>query len=153
MFAEQRAIIYPAHKGDYIVESGKMYDVTIIGCGIVGSAIAYELSKKKLKCLVLEKENAVAMGATRANSAIIHAGYDPDEGTLMAKLNVRGAHLCEKLCEDLSVAYKRIGALVLAFSDEDVLTIKKLYKRGVSNGVEGLKILSHDETKAIEPSI
>jgi glycerol-3-phosphate dehydrogenase len=130
-----------------------MYDVTIIGCGIVGSAIAYELSKKKLKCLVLEKENDVAMGATRANSAIIHAGYDPDEGTLMAKLNVRGAYLCEKLCEDLSVAYKRIGALVLAFSDEDVLTIKKLYKRGVSNGVEGLEILSHDETKAIEPNI
>ena len=68
-----------------------MYDVAIIGCGVIGSSIAYRLSKFNLKTVVLEKENDVAMGATRANSAIIHAGYDPAEGTLMAKLNVCAA--------------------------------------------------------------
>ena len=135
------------------MECGKMYDVSIIGCGITGSAIAYELSKRKLKCVVIEKENDVAMGATRANSAIIHAGYDPAEGTLMAKLNVRGAELCKELCEKLSVPYAQIGSLVLAFNNEEIQTVNMLYKRGVANGVKGLKILSYEETKAIEPNI
>ena len=130
-----------------------MYDVSIIGCGITGSALAYELSKRKLKCLVVEKENDVAMGATRANSAIIHAGYDPAVGSLMAKLNVRGAALCKELCKNLSVPYAQIGSLVLAFTDEEVETVNKLYKRGVANGVEGLQVLTFEETKAIEPNI
>lgn len=130
-----------------------MYDVSIIGCGIIGSALAYELSQRKLKCIVIEKENDIAMGATRANSAIIHAGFDPEVGTLMARLNVRGVELCRELCSRLSVPYAQIGSLVLAFSDSQVETLNVLYKRGVDNGVEGMKILSYDETKAIEPNI
>ncbi|MCR5485327.1 MAG: NAD(P)/FAD-dependent oxidoreductase [Clostridiales bacterium] len=130
-----------------------MYDVSIIGCGIIGSAIAYELSKYKLSTVIIEKENDVAMGATRANSAIIHAGYDPLPGTLMAKLNVRGNALCKELCEKLAVPYAQIGSLVLAFSDEEVDTLNELYDRGVKNGVPGMKILSYDEAKAIEPNI
>ena len=130
-----------------------VYDVAIIGCGITGAATAFELSKLKLNTLVLEKENDVAMGATRANSAIIHAGYDPKPGTLMAKLNVEGNAMAEKLCKDLSVPFERIGSLVLAFSEEEAETVKTLYDRGVANGVPGVKILNHDEILAMEPLV
>jgi len=130
-----------------------MYDVAIIGCGVVGAATAFEISKYEVKLLVLEKENDVAMGATRANSAIIHAGYDPKPGTLMAELNVKGNTITEKLCKDLSVPFERIGSLVLAFSDEEMETVNMLYDRGVKNGVSGMKVLSHDEVKAMEPQV
>ena len=130
-----------------------MYDVAIIGCGVIGSSIAYRLSKFNLKTVVLEKENDVAMGCTRANSAIIHAGYDPAEGTLMAKLNVRSVDLTKELCEKLDVPYAQIGSLVLAFSDEESEHVRRLYDRGVTNGVPGLRILSYDEAKAMEPNI
>ncbi|MBO2516152.1 MAG: FAD/NAD(P)-binding oxidoreductase, partial [Clostridiales bacterium] len=130
-----------------------MYDVAIIGCGVIGAAAAFEISKYQAKLLILEKENDVAMGATRANSAIIHAGYDPKPGTLMAELNVKGNAAAEKLCEDLSVPFERIGSLVLAFSDEEMETVKALYERGVKNGVPGVKVLDHDEVKAMEPLV
>ena len=78
-----------------------MYDVTIVGCGVVGASLAYTLSQYRLRVLVLERENDVAMGTTKANSAIVHAGYDPEYGTLMAKLNVRGSEVMEQLCRDL----------------------------------------------------
>ena len=94
-----------------------MVDVAIIGCGIVGAAAAFELSKRVCSVTVLEKENDVATGATRANSAIIHAGYDPEPGTAMARLNVRGAQLAKQWCADLDVPYRQIGSMVLAFSD------------------------------------
>ena len=92
-----------------------MYDVAIIGCGVIGASIAYTLSQYDLRILILERENDVAMGTTKANSAIVHAGYDPEPGTLMARLNVQGSARMEQLCSDLSVAYKRVGSLVLAF--------------------------------------
>ena len=130
-----------------------MYDVAIIGCGVISSSIAYRLSRFNLKTVVLERENDVAMGATRANSAIIHAGYDPAEGTLMAKLNVRSVELTKDLCKKLDVPYAQIGSLVLAFSDEESEHVQKLYARGVANGVPGLRVLSYDETKAMEPNI
>ena len=88
-----------------------MFDVAIIGCGITGAAAAYQLSMYDLKVVVLEKENDIALGATRANSAIIHAGYDPEPGTLMAKVNVRGCALAKELCEKLDVPYKKTMAL------------------------------------------
>ena len=94
-----------------------MYDVTIVGCGVVGASLAYTLSRYDLRVLVLERENDVAMGTTKANSAIIHAGYDPAHGTLMARLNIRGAEMMESLCRDLSVKYKRVGSFVLAFDE------------------------------------
>ena len=130
-----------------------MYDVAIIGCGVIGASIAYRLSRFQLKTVVLERENDVAMGATRANSAIIHAGYDPAEGTLMAKLNVRSVELTAELCKKLSVPYARIGSLVLAFGAEQDAHVQTLYARGVANGVPGLKILSYDEVKAMEPNV
>ena len=102
-----------------------MYDVTIVGCGVVGASLAYTLSQYRLRVLVLERENDVAMGTTKANSAIVHAGYDPENGTLMAKLNVRGSELMEQLCSDLSVGYKRIGSFVLAFDEEQKKHLKQ----------------------------
>ena len=130
-----------------------MYDVAIIGCGVIGAATAFELSKYKLHTLILEKENDVAMGASRANSAIIHAGYDPKPGTLMARLNVEGNKMAETLCKDLSVPFNRVGSLVLAFSDEEMLTVWELFDRGEKNGVPGIKVLMADEVKKMEPMV
>ncbi len=130
-----------------------MYDVAIIGCGITGTSIAYRLSKFNLKTVVIDKENDVAMGATRANSAIVHAGYDPEEGTLMAKLNVRSVELTRKLCEKLAVPFAQIGSLVLSFTDEETEHVKELYERGVKNGVPGICVLNAEETKNIEPMV
>ena len=129
------------------------FDVAIIGCGIIGAAAAFELSKYDLSGLVLERENDVAMGVTRANSAIIHAGYDPEPGTRMAELNVRGNRLAEELCRDLSVPFERIGSLVLAFTQEDVKTLDTLMDRGVQNGVPGLRLLSGEEVLHMEPEV
>jgi len=130
-----------------------MYDVVIIGCGITGAAAAFELSKYKLKIAVLERENDVAQGATKANSAIIHAGYDPEPGTLMARLNVRGAELAEELCRRLDVPYRRNGAMVAAFSQDDMATLEELLRRGMKNGVKGLRIISGDEARGLEPEL
>ena len=130
-----------------------MTDVIVIGCGVIGAALAYRLSQYKLKVLVLEKQNDVAMGATRANSAIIHAGFDPEPGTLMAKLNVQGSNVARTLCEKLSVPYLNNGALVLGFDKEEELTLNKLYERGIKNGVEGLSLLDGEQTRAMEPHV
>lgn len=130
-----------------------MYDVAIIGCGVVGAAAAFELSKYKLNIAVLEKENDVALGASRANSAIVHAGYDPEPGTLMARLNVQGCAMAEQLCKDLSVPYEKIGSLVLAFSESEMETVRKLYDRGVKNGVPDMRILSKEEVLTMEPEV
>ncbi|HBR30820.1 MAG TPA: FAD/NAD(P)-binding oxidoreductase, partial [Clostridiales bacterium] len=130
-----------------------MYDVAIIGAGICGASVAYYLSQKKLKICVIEKETDVSMGTTKANSAIIHAGYDPKPGTIMARLNVRGSAMIKELAPKLSVPYKQIGSLVLAFDERDLDTINLLYNRGIQNGVVGMKILSSRETLEIEPNI
>ncbi len=131
----------------------KMYDIAIIGCGVVGASIAYSLSAYDLNILILEQENDVAMGTTKANSAIIHAGYDPEPGTLIAKLNTRGSEMMEELCRKLSVKYNRIGSLVLGFNEQDRAHIEKLYDNGMKNGVPGMKILSGEETRAIDPQV
>ncbi|MCR4723588.1 MAG: NAD(P)/FAD-dependent oxidoreductase [Eubacteriales bacterium] len=130
-----------------------MYDVIIIGCGIIGAAAAYELSKYDISVALLEKENDIAQGATKANSAIVHAGYDPEEGTLMAKYNIKGASMMKGICEAFDVPYKQCGAFVLAFDDNDMQEVEKLYKRGKNNGVPGLRITGHDETLALEPHL
>ena len=131
----------------------KNYDVVIIGCGTSGAAIAYTLSKYDLKVAVLEKENDVAMGTTRANSGILHAGYDPEPGTLMAKLNVRGVEIAKELAEKLGYMYRPVGSLVLAFSGHDVKTIKTLKARGDANGVKGCRILTKEEVQQMEPMV
>lgn len=130
-----------------------MYDVIIIGCGIVGASMAYELSKYQLRVAVLERENDVADGTTKANSAIIHAGYDPSPESLMARLNVRGNLLTSELCGKLDVPYRQAGSLVVAFNAEEMETLADLLKRGNTNGVPGLKILTGDEVRALEPAL
>ncbi|MGG5369116.1 NAD(P)/FAD-dependent oxidoreductase [Enterococcus sp. AZ196] len=130
-----------------------MYDVIVIGCGIVGAATAYELSKFQLKTLVLEAENDVSLGATRANSAILHAGFDPEPGSLMAKLNVEGAEHAKELCQKLSVHYDQIGSLVVAFSEEELELIQTLYERGVKNGVKDLELLDQTSLHKMEPNL
>lgn len=131
-----------------------MYDVIIIGGGVTGSTIARELSKYKIKVIVIEKEDDVASGgASKANSAILHAGYDPVPGTLKAKLNVKGNEMYDELCRDLDVPMKRVGSLVVAFSEEEVKSIYKLFDRGIKNGVRQMSILSRDMVKEIEPNI
>ena len=130
-----------------------MYDITIIGCGVIGASLAYELSRYDLKVLVLEKENDVATGTTKANSAIVHAGYDPEPGTLMAKLNVQGSKMMEELCRSLDVKYKRTGSLVLAFSEDDKKHLQKLYSNGLESGVPDIKIISGDEARNLEPNL
>ncbi len=128
-----------------------MYDVLIIGCGITGAAMAFELSRYKLNIAVLEKENDVATGTTKANSAILHAGYDPEPGSLMARLNVRGSALAKDLCARLDVPYLQTGSLVVGFSEADEATLAALYRRGQENGVANLKLLTGEEARAIEP--
>ena len=130
-----------------------MYDICIIGAGVVGGMIARMLSSYNLKICILEKENDVAMGATKANSAIVHAGFDAEEGSLKAKLNVKGSKMMEAVCRELGVKYKRNGSLVIGFDDEDKNTIKALFERGNTNGVEGLEVIDKDRLKDLEPNI
>lgn len=130
-----------------------MYDVTIIGAGIIGGFVARELSKYDLKVLILEKENDIANGTTKANSAIAHAGYDAEPNSMKAKLNVEGNKMFDHICEELDVPFKRIGSLVVAFSEEEKITINELYDRGVANNVPGLRILDRDELLQKEPNL
>lgn len=130
-----------------------MLDVLIIGAGICGSATAYYLSRYDLEVCVVDREPDVAMGTTKANSAIIHAGYDPKPGTLLASLNVEGNRLCGELAKELGFAFNRIGSYVLAFSAEDDETVKKLYERGIANGVPGLEIHTKEQIRANEPNV
>ncbi len=130
-----------------------MYDVAIIGAGVIGGMIARTLSCYELKICILEKENDVAMGATKANSAIVHAGFDAEYGSLKAKLNVKGSEMMAEVSRDLGVKYKNNGSLVIGFNDEDKKTINELFERGTKNGVKGLKVLDKEGVAEIEPNI
>ncbi|MCL1819261.1 MAG: NAD(P)/FAD-dependent oxidoreductase [Oscillospiraceae bacterium] len=124
---------------------GKHYDIAIIGAGVVGGAVARELTRTELSVCVIERECDVGCGASKANSGIVHAGFDAKNGTLMAKLNVRGNELYERMCSELSVPFKRNGSLVLGFSEEDRRHLEDLRERGIKNGVGGLEILPRDK--------
>ena len=130
-----------------------MYDIAIIGGGVVSGMLARTLSSYKLKICILEKENDVAMGASKANSAIVHAGFDAEPGTLKAKLNVKGSEMMEQVAKELGVKYKRNGSLVVGFNDEDKKKIEELYERGIKNGVKELSILDSEELHMLEPNI
>lgn len=130
-----------------------MYDVAIIGCGIVGAAAAFELSRYDISVIALERENDVATGTTKANSAIVHAGYDPEPGTLMAELNVRGNAIIKDLCLRLDVPYRQCGSLVLAFSEQELQALEKLKQRGIKNGVSGLEIFTRERLRETEPNV
>lgn len=130
-----------------------MTDFVIIGAGVVGGFVARALSRYNVSVLLLEKENDVAMGATRANSAIVHAGYDAKEGTLKALLNVRGSEMMEETCRELGVKYKRNGSLVVGFNDEDKAHLEELLVRGTKNGVKGLRVVDREEILKLEKNI
>jgi len=130
-----------------------MYDVIIIGCGVVGAATAYELSKYDLSVCVCERSNDVANGATKANSAILHAGFDCPIGSLEARLNVEGVKLAKEICEKLDVERREIPTFVLAFDDREMGEIKSLYERGLANGVPGVRIIEAEEALRLEPGL
>lgn len=130
-----------------------MLDVIIIGAGVSGCACARELSRYQAKILVLEKEEDVCSGTTKANSAIVHAGYDAANGSLMAKLNVAGSKKMPLLAKELDFAYDQCGSIVACLSEDDRPALQALYENGVANGVEGLRIVERDELAAMEPNI
>lgn len=130
-----------------------MYDVIIIGAGIIGLSAARELSRYKLKVCVIEKEADVGMGTTKANSAIVHAGFDAKPGTLKAKLNVDGNRRFKKLSEELQFKYIKNGALVLCFYAGDYEKLVQLYEQGIHNGVENLRIIDRTELLKLEPAL
>jgi len=129
------------------------YDVLIVGAGVVGGMVARELSKYRLSVCLLEKESDVACGASKANSGIIHGGYDPEPGTLKAEMNLKGVELLYQAAEELHVPYRKNGSLVCAFGEEENVQVQKLYDRGLENGIQGLQILSGEEARALEPNL
>lgn len=129
------------------------FDVIIIGAGVSGAACARELSRYQTSICVLEKEEDVCCGTSKANSAIVHAGFDAAEGSLMAKLNVRGNQMMEALSKELDFAYKNNGSLVICKEKEDYPNLEALYQRGVANGVKNLQILMKEDVLAMEPNI
>lgn len=133
--------------------SGLQYDVAIIGGGVTGAAVARELSRYQLKICLVERAEDVCSGTSKANSAIVHAGYDAATGSVKAKMNVEGNRMMGELSRDLDFAFRRNGSLVLCFSEDDRPALKALYERGVANGVPDLKIISGEEVRAMEPNI
>ncbi|MGN1023223.1 MAG: NAD(P)/FAD-dependent oxidoreductase [Lachnospiraceae bacterium] len=130
-----------------------MYDVVIIGAGVSGSATARELSRYDASICVLEKEEDVCCGTSKANSAIIHAGYDCEPGSLMAKLNVEGNAMMTELSRDLDIPFQRIGSLVVCTDPDTREGLEKLLEKGRKNGVPDLRIVERDELVQMEPNI
>ena len=130
-----------------------MVNVAVIGAGVVGGMIARELCRYTNSVVILEAGSDVALGATRANSAIVHAGFDAKEGSLKAKLNVKGSEMMAEVCRELGVKYKNNGSLVVGFNDEDKATLEELKVRGETNGVKGLRVLDREELVKLEPNI
>ncbi|MGU8958582.1 FAD-dependent oxidoreductase [Clostridium perfringens] len=130
-----------------------MRDIIVIGAGVVGCSIARELSKYNLDVLVVEKNSDVSEGISKGNSGIVHAGYNEKIGTLKAKLNIEGNKIFDDLSRDLQFPFKRNGAFILAFSDEEMKTLESLKENGEKLGVEGLEILIREEALNIEPNL
>lgn len=130
-----------------------MYDVVIIGAGVTGCSIARELSRYPLKTAVLEKEEDVCAGTSKANSGIVHAGFDAKPGSVKAVMNLRGSERMEELSKELDFPYRRNGSIVLCFQEEDIPRLEKLKAQGEVNGVKGLEILRGEAMKQLEPEI
>lgn len=130
-----------------------MYDVCVIGAGVVGMNIARELSRYDLRICLLEKEADVSCGCSKANSGIVHGGYSDEAGTLRAELCVKGNRMYEQLEQELNFGYRRTGSMVLAFRDEDIPRLRQLYEQGLRNGVRGLAIISGEQALAKEPHL
>lgn len=130
-----------------------IYDVVIVGAGVVGGMLARELSRFKLNVCILEKENDVACGASRANSGIVHGGYDPRPGTLKARLNAQGVPMLFEAARELHVPIRNNGSMVCAFSEKEEDTLRELYAQGQDNEIPGLSILSGDQARVLEPHL
>lgn len=130
-----------------------MYDVAIIGAGVIGSSIARELSKYQVNACVIEREEDVCCGTSKANSAIIHAGYDAEPGSLKARLNVRGNEMMDQLSKDLDIPFHRNGSFVVCTKDQNRDGLVKLLEKGNANGVPGLRIIERSELLSMEPNI
>ena len=130
-----------------------MYDVIIIGAGIIGTTISRELSRYSGKFLVLDKHNDVSCGTTKANSGIVHAGFDAKVGSKKAYFNVRGAKMFEKLAQELEFPYRKNGAFVLAFDEDKENKLGELIEKAKKNGVDNVSILTKEEIKKIEPNV
>ena len=130
-----------------------IYDAAIIGAGVIGGMLARELTRYKLTVVLLEKENDVACGASKANSGIIHGGFDPVPGTLKAKLNAEGVDKLYAAAKALNVPYKNNGSFVCAFGAGEEKALKELYDRGIANGIEKMELISGDEARRIEPEL
>lgn len=129
------------------------FDVIIIGAGVIGCSVARELSRYELDIMTIERESDVCEGTSKANSAIIHAGFDAVPGSLKALLNVRGSKMMDQVSEELDIPFSRIGAMVLGFSEEDIPKLEELMERGRINGVDGMKLLSREEALELEPGL
>ena len=130
-----------------------MYDVIIIGGGIVGTATARALSRYQLKILLIERESDIAVGATKANSGILHAGYDCHPGTLKAALNVEGVAMYKELAKELDIPCRINGSLVISADNDGPAKLVALYEQGLTNGVTDMELLSGEETLALEPNL
>lgn len=130
-----------------------MFDIIVIGAGVSGCAVARELSRRKANILVVERAEDVCCGTSKANSAIVHAGYDAKHGTLMAKLNVQGSLLMPQLAKELNFSYQRNGSLVVMMNEEDRPNLNALYENGLANGVKELRIIGREELRQLEPNI
>ncbi len=130
-----------------------MYDVVIIGAGIIGASIAREISRYNLKTVVVDKELDLASGTTKANSAIVHAGHDSNPNSIKGKFNAKGNYMFDELSKELDFPFKKNGSLVLCFDDKDKEKLEILKNQGDINGVPGLQILTGEETREMEPSI
>ncbi len=131
----------------------RQYDAVIIGAGVIGCAVARELSRRKGNFLVVEKELDVCEGTSKANSAIIHAGFDAEPGTWKARMNVRGNTMMDELAKELDIPFRRTGALVTCLDPQQLHGLETLYRRGEKNGVAGLRLLNGEEARAMEPGL
>ena len=127
-----------------------IYDAIVIGGGAVGCAAARELSRYDLRIALCEKGEDVCVGTSKANSAIVHAGFDAMPGTNKARFNVLGSRMMEKLSRELDFSYRRNGALVLCFDEKAMPILEELLRRGIANGVEGLRIVAGEELHRLE---
>ena len=130
-----------------------MYDIIVIGAGVTGCAVARYLSRYQGKMLVLERAEDVCCGTSKANSAIVHAGFDATHGSLMAKMNVQGNRMMPQLAEDLDFPFQMNGSLVVCMSEEDLPKLHELYENGVKNGVEKLEIVDAQRLHELEPNV
>ncbi len=128
------------------------FEVAIIGAGIVGASLFSELTRKGVSAVLLEKSSDVSNGSTKANSGIVHAGYDPVPNTLKAKFNIRGSQIFPSVCKRLNVPIKQCGTLVVS-PESGRAALEELLARGIQNGVSGLRIIEREELHAMEPNL